>query len=687
LWFGTRHHGVCRFDGIQLTCYDEKSGLAENYVEGITQDINGNIWILGEKTLVRFDGEVFSHYTQNEGMYFDYSSGIIDDFNGNIWIATYGTGLICLNDSTFIRFAEKEGLVSKYNFIVSKERNGDIWLGNTDYGASRISNNYIAHFSVSEVSMDNTISSFLEDHMGNLWMGTTYGLHFMKFDKTNFNPSVKNSISPKVNIQSYRKPEGLKDLFITPNAMLFDSKNRMWIGAAKGPIMIDLDDFYIKKSKQQIFLRNIVINGIFKDFRSHPENNEKSVTYTGVKPYENLPINLKLPYKQNRLTFHFSVQFEQPQHKVLYSYRLVGVDKSWTAPNPDPKADYQNLPHGIHTFQVKAIGDSLEWTDVLEYQFTILPPWWHTWWAYVIYAFLFLSGLYFFSKWRERKLRIEKEKLELIVYERTTELKESLDHLNSTQSQLIQAEKMASLGELTAGIAHEIQNPLNFVNNFSEVSSELIDEMNEVLDEGNIEEAKEISQDLKQNLEKINHHGKRADAIVKGMLDHSRTNSGEKIPTDINALCDEYLRLSYHGLRAKDKSFNAAFETAFDPDLPKINVVVQDIGRVLLNLINNAFYAVNERSKEGLTGYKPRVEVSTRQVENGIIISVKDNGNGIPEHIKDKIFQPFFTTKPTGQGTGLGLSLSYDIVKVHGGTIAVNSLRDQGTEFIITLPI
>ncbi|HNA92988.1 MAG TPA: ATP-binding protein, partial [Chitinophagaceae bacterium] len=249
-----------------------------------------------------------------------------------------------------------------------------------------------------------------------------------------------------------------------------------------------------------------------------------------------------------------------------------------------------------------------------------------------------------------------------------------------------------SLGELTAGIAHEIQNPLNFVNNFSEVSNELIDEMNEELDKGEIEEAKAIANEIKQNLEKINHHGKRADAIVKGMLQHSRTSSGQKELTDINALCDEYLRLSYHGLRAKDKSFNAKFETDFDRSLPKINVVPQEIGRVILNLINNAFYAASQPSEGGLLGPDsskiPTVWVSTKKDGTNILISVRDNGNGIPEKIKGKIFQPFFTTKPTGSGTGLGLSLAYDIVtKGHGGALTVETKEGTGTNFQIKLPI
>ena len=266
-------------------------------------------------------------------------------------------------------------------------------------------------------------------------------------------------------------------------------------------------------------------------------------------------------------------------------------------------------------------------------------------------------------------------------------LESTLSNLKSTQSQLIQSEKMASLGELTAGIAHEIQNPLNFVNNFSEVNSELADELKSELATGNVQLANEIAGDIKDNSEKINHHGKRADAIVKGMLQHSRSSAGVKEATDINALCDEYLRLSYHGLRAKDKNFNAEIKTDLDETIGKINIIPQDIGRVVLNLINNAFYAVNEKAKLQAASYEPRVIVSTKKIGGKIEISVKDNGNGIPDPIKEKIFQPFFTTKPTGSGTGLGLSLSYDIIKACGGEIKVESKEGDGTTFIIQLPV
>ena len=286
-------------------------------------------------------------------------------------------------------------------------------------------------------------------------------------------------------------------------------------------------------------------------------------------------------------------------------------------------------------------------------------------------------------------VKAENERLKKAVEERTAELSRSLEHLKSTQAQLIQSEKMASLGELTAGIAHEIKNPLNFVNNFSEVSGELIEEAQQEIDKGDLEEIKFILQDLKDNLSKINHHGKRAGSIVKGMLEHSRKSEGKKEITDLNQLADECLRLSFHGLRAKDKSFSAEFKTEFDPDLPKVEVVTQDIGRVILNLINNAFYAVNEKATlqkiQGDHEYKPQVIVSTKKSENGVEISVLDNGSGIPNSIKEKIFQPFFTTKPTGSGTGLGLSLSYDIVKAHGGELWVTSKEGEGTEFSLRL--
>ena len=279
-----------------------------------------------------------------------------------------------------------------------------------------------------------------------------------------------------------------------------------------------------------------------------------------------------------------------------------------------------------------------------------------------------------------------KQRANALLQQQKEKVETTLLELKSTQAQLIQSEKMASLGELTAGIAHEIQNPLNFVNNFSDVNKELLAEMKDEMDKGNLDDARSIANDVIENEEKINHHGKRADGIVKGMLQHSRTSSGQKESMDVNALADEYLRLAYHGLRAKDKSFNAEIKSDLDPSIGKINIVPQEIGRVLLNLINNAFYAVNEKAKLGTPNYEPRVIVSTKKLDGKVVITVKDNGNGISSKVLDKIFQPFFTTKPAGQGTGLGLSLAYDIIRAHGGDIKVETKEGEGSEFTIYLP-
>ncbi len=278
-----------------------------------------------------------------------------------------------------------------------------------------------------------------------------------------------------------------------------------------------------------------------------------------------------------------------------------------------------------------------------------------------------------------------KQKANALLQEQKNKIEDAMAGLKSTQSQLVQREKMASLGELTAGIAHEIQNPLNFVNNFSEVNAELIDEAGQEIDKGNIAGAITILKDIKENEQKINQHGKRADAIVKGMLQHSRSSSGVKEPTDINALAEEYLRLAYHGLRAKDKSFNATMETSYDESIGNINIIPQDIGRVILNLLTNAFYAVTEKRKQAGADYQPTVSVRTKKRNGKVEISVADNGNGIPQKVLDKIFQPFFTTRPTGQGTGLGLSLSYDIVQAHGGELRVETKEKEGSTFIIQL--
>jgi signal transduction histidine kinase len=423
--------------------------------------------------------------------------------------------------------------------------------------------------------------------------------------------------------------------------------------------------------------------GIPKDSGYLINNN---IEWDSLSSAFHLPFGLILPYNQNYLNFSFVNNDIKGRDKIVYRYILEGADKKWSDISDRPfSRNYYNLSPGQYTFKVASKGFNGIWSFPAEFSFTIRSPWWMRWWAYIVYALLAAFIITTYARYRSRKLQLENIALENKIKQRTAELSQSLEELKATQTQLIHSEKMASLGELTAGIAHEIQNPLNFVNNFSDVNKELLSEMKDEMDKGNIDEAKNIANDIIDNEDKINHHGKRADSIVKGMLQHSRSSTGQKELADINLLADEYLRLSYHGLRAKDKSFNAIMKTNFDQSIEKTNIIPQDIGRVLLNLYNNAFYAVAEKKKQYPEGYEPTVFVNTKKTGDKIEIKVTDNGNGIPQNIVDKIFQPFFTTKPTGQGTGLGLSLSYDIIKAHSGELKVETKEGEGTEFSIIL--
>jgi len=595
-------------------------------------DSDGILWIgtnLGG--LNRFDtksGKFTSYNNREKG--FTCVVSILEDSKKRLWAGTYLSGLFLFDRKTgsFKRYSEKDGLLCNNATCITEDAAGNIWSF-SERGMSRLNpgNHTITNFT--EFKNEDRIFYNFKDAQGNLYFTSKNGM-------VSFNPLQLNDnrILPEVIIESV-------------------SYHAASLGSTEDTIL-------------------------FTEGRQ----------------------NIKLAYNENKINFHYVALHYADAANNQYAFQLVGYDEEWVQAGTQRSATYTNLSPGTYTFKVKASNGDGVWNEKgASFIIFISPPWWKTWWAYSLYVLIIGFSIWSYILYRSKALRRENLLLEQKVERRTKQLQDSIETLKATQSQLIQSEKMASLGELTAGIAHEIQNPLNFVNNFAEVNKELVDELQHELKAGKIEEAITISNDIRNNEEKISFHGKRADAIVKGMLQHSRSGSGQKVPSDINALCDEYLRLAYHGLKAKDQSFQASFHFEPDDTLPKINVVPQDIGRVLLNLINNAFQAVNERVKRETTNLKgdtssvspftfyfePIVTVSTKKFENKIEVIVKDNGPGIPESIKEKIFQPFFTTKPTGQGTGLGLSLSYDIVKAHGGELKVHSKEDEGSIFIIEL--
>lgn len=606
------------------------------------------------------------------------------------WVATNGVGLVKLNltDNSYERypFGDEGGRVinpSNRTRDVLEDKDGIVWV--STFGGLVRFDPETETFKIIEGLPSNQVAFMMEDLKGNLWFGTPGGISML--DKTN-NDSLISFIN-------YDNTDGINSLPLNTSVVMTD-QGRIFYGGIGG-----LNAFFPGSSNKTLpkpVLTNLIVSG--KTLNDIADEIGLDTNISEAK-------SLTLPYDYNNLSFEFaSIHFSRPAKNKL-AFMLKGIDANWNYSNRR-FASYSNLLPGNYEFLIKgANGDGIWNPEISSLKISITPPWWRTWWAYSLYGIillLLLWQLYNFQK--ARTIRIERQKIQQKELEQAKEVEKAYSELKSTQVQLIQSEKMASLGELTAGIAHEIQNPLNFVNNFSEVSSELLIELKEELGKGDIDEAKAISDDVIQNLEKITHHGKRADAIVKGMLAHSRSGKGEKAPTDINALAEEYLKLSYHGLRAKDKNFNADFKTDFNPDLPKVNLVPPDIGRVLLNLINNAFQAVSavrvspEASAEAQASakadslYNPTVTVKTQLTTNDqILITVKDNGPGIPADIKEKIFQPFFTTKPTGEGTGLGLSLSYDIVKAHGGELKLETTESDGlpadqagTTFTITLP-
>ena len=750
-----RHTATDQFEKIDLKQKDAyKFGLTVGSADNI------NIWI-------GTSGGGLFHYNRKNGSVVNYKNDAADSLTlpsdnvstiavektGKVWIGTYGKGL-CSFDPQTKRFKRYSYIVNDNNTrptanaldddqILSLfiDKAGILWIGTNNGALNRLDTKiekFTGYMDAEQAFF--CVTKIFEDSKNRLWVGTYLsGLYL--FDRA----------SGKI-LRKYNEKDGL--LHNTVYEINEDAKGNIWCVSERGFSILDPVTGKITSASKEnkglignrwpiIFKDNkgmfyfSVNTGVMRfdpsELKANPippaviieslsyhAANAKGDADTVLHALSDQKIMLK--YNENKLTFQFVALHFADAANNQYAYQLEGYDKDWIEAGVQRTVTYTNLSPGKYTFKVKAANSDGVWNEKgASLNITIRPPWWKTWWAYLLYALLIIAAISSFIAYRSRKLKRDNKILEHKIKLRTHEVLEQKEELSAqrdnlekafaelqaTQSQLIQSEKMASLGELTAGIAHEIQNPLNFVNNFSEVSLELLEEVKseklKAESERDADLENELLDDISQNLQKIAHHGKRADSIVKGMLQHSRSSSGKKELTDINALADEYLRLSYHGLRAKDKSFNATMKTDYDETIGKIEVMPQDIGRVLLNLFTNAFYAVAENKKLHLEGYEPVVSVTTKSVGDRIEIRVKDNGPGIPKHVLDKIFQPFFTTKPTGEGTGLGLSMSYDIVKAHGGEIKVETKvaqpparagsdgedsagRDDGSTFIIQLP-
>ena len=686
-----------------LNLLDRKTGRFKRYLHGpadpgsishvllnyIHEDKNGHLWIGTGFGLDRFDpaSQQFYHYlyqpdapeARSENRVF---GPFVQDASGNFWIPYYQRGISRLDPQTgeFTRYrhdpADPNTISSDYVVGIAKDQHGNLLVA-SNAGLDQLILRPGAEppFKVNRKLVSDPVHSILTDEKGNIWLGTLQGL--LKYD-----PAAKN-------IRKYDKLDGLPGNSFNAGACISPRTGRMYFGTDNGLVVFHPDSLLDNPYVPPI----AIITALY--YFNNADENGKPIEVENISYRK----EISLAHYQNTLLIEFAALSFNKTSKNQYAYRFEGENDNWIQLGADRRLRLPNLSPGTYRLQVKGSNGDGVWNEEgVRLKIVILPPWWQTWWAKTAYVIALVLLILGYIRARTRALRKRQKELEQTVAERTTEvreknvkLEETLDHLQTTQQQLIMQEKMASLGQMTAGIAHEIQNPLNFVNNFSELSVELAQELQEELEKSDADQGliQELLLDVVQNQEQINHHGKRAANIVTAMLQHARTGTGKKEPSDLNALVEDNFNLAFHGYQSQKTGFTVDFQNQLDAEIPLVSLNPQEIGRVLINLFNNAFYALDEKSRNAEGDFKPSIRVSTRPLKGQVEIRIRDNGPGIPEAIWDQIFNPFFTTKPTGKGnTGLGLSISYDIVtQGHQGKLTVESEEGVFTEFIILLPV
>ena len=710
LWIGTMVGGIARLSGNAVTTYGKTEGLG-GQINLIAEDPKGSVLIAAQTGLFQYENGKISRYAvdpvpadwrallfrkNGDCVFADASriytltghrlkqlvpqtipvgslSTVVEDAHGDLWIGSFGFGLYRFAGDSLTHFGKNDGVNAVRVYGIYADKEGNVWAGTEDDGVYLWRGGKFTHFTPESGLYDYTASNIIEDDAGSMWFSNNKGVYrIRKQALLDFADGKASSYT----FDGYGTADGMKSQetnFLGHPNICKTHDGKIVIPTVNGAAVVDPAKIRLNTVPPRVVLERFsadnAVQDLHADLRLSPGTNNLELQYVG-------------------LSFIGS-------NRIQYRYKLEGYDKDWVNPGTRNVAYYTHLGPGDYRFSVKAANADGIWdTTGAAVSFSIRPHFYEAGWfyAFLVIGIVFVGPTVYLL--RVRQLKQREVELERQVENRTKELRGALDNLKETQNQLVLSEKMASLGQLTAGIAHEIKNPLNFITNFAALSSDLAKELRQELvaerDHVEPKRATEIGtllDDLEQNVQKINDHGKRADSIVRGMLLHSRGKAGERLETDLNALLAEYTNLAYHGMRAQDASFNIKIETDFDPSVGKVSVVPQDLSRAFLNIVNNACYAANERKKASTNGFSPVVRVSARNMADNVEIRVRDNGTGIPRAIVDKIFNPFFTTKPAGAGTGLGLSLTYDIItQEHRGQIKVDTREGEFTEFIITIP-